>query len=156
MTARILVVSGPPLSGKTVVSRVLCTRYSYEYCNIGDLMSARLQRPPDDRRDIGPQFLKQFGIHGYATLLRRHTKDGILFDGLRLRAGLDAIANVAEPVLIFKDGPREDAVVEGQEYDIRWLRTAADVILPWAPEPSQLVNEVASIDLPPGLGLPRR
>ncbi len=138
MSGRLLIVSGPPRSGKTVVSHLLCDRFGYEYRNIGDLMAQRLTVRPRNRRQIGPRFLSQFGVDGYVDLMRQHARVGVLFDGLRLRVGLQAVADVAEAFLIFKDGPAEDLVTEGPEYDIAWLRKAAAVVIPWTDDEAGL------------------
>lgn len=138
MTGAVLLVSGPPRAGKTVVSRLLCDRFGYEYCNIGDLMVQRLAVQPRNRTEIGPRFLSQFGIDGYTKLLRQRAKSDMLFDGLRLRAGLEAVSEVAEPFLVFKDGPAEGGVTEGREYDIAWLRAAAAVTIPWIDDEARL------------------
>lgn len=156
MTERVLIVSGASKSGKSVVSRILCDRYQFECCNIADLMASQLTPAPDERREIGPRFLAQFGVDGYAALLRTHTREGIVFDGLRLRAGLDAIAAVAQPLLIFKDGENGDPNYYGQDYDVPWLRTAADLVLGWTPAPSHLVDELTRALLPYELDQQRR
>ena len=138
MSSPVLFVSGRPRSGKTVVSRLLCDRYGFEYRNIGDLMAQRLAVQPPNRRQIGPRFLRQFGVDGYTDLLRQQARVGVLFDGLRLRAGLEAVADIAVPRLIFKDGPQEATLTKGLEYDIPWLRTAAAVVVPWTDDPACL------------------
>ena len=148
MTKMIVVVTGPAGAGKTTLSRTLCNLEELVYKNVGDLLLQCL--PSDsvsDRREIGTAYLRRFGLSGYCDTLLSHASLGVVFDGVRLAAGLTALRNHYQVLHIHKEGaggvPTTDESVSN---DLAWLRSKADLIVPWfsGPPSSEAFQRIVS------------
>lgn len=66
---RVVVLAGPPASGKTTVAQALAKFYAYKVCDVGVILANAVGEPPNDRSFIGPAFIDRFGVEGISKAI---------------------------------------------------------------------------------------
>jgi len=148
------VLCGPRGSGKTEFSKYTSNLLSYQYINIGEKLSSKLQEisiNPKSRSEIGQLFINYFGLKGYSDIVRQYSKDKTVLDGIRIA---DVVLNYKNSIggnVIFRVGangitdPNFFRESDGFENELDAIYEISDLIVPWFPEINDLYSYIEDL-----------
>lgn len=152
----LILVSGPPASGKTTLSEIVAECFGYRCANIGDALLARIPHNtgPFARTEIGRRFLQVFSLGKYYAVLEELARPSTVLDGVRLATGVEHLREKCpELIHIHREFPDQQHIntsvaCDSFEDEISRLRVLADLVVPWLPEVS-LLSDVVDTEFKP-------